>query len=80
MALSVTSHQEEEFQSHKEDKVICKSRVGHHNNAKIALSDRNSMYVHVLNTLKWHLTPGVRSLFDLFFNALMTFPIQKLSV
>lgn len=61
VALSMTCHQEEELQSHKEDKVICKSTVGHHNDAMIALSDRNSMYVHVLNSLKWLLTTGGRS-------------------
>jgi len=27
---------------------------------KIALTDKNSMYVHVLNTLKWHLITRVR--------------------
>lgn len=41
VALSVTCHREEELQSHKEDKVICISTVGHHNDAKIGLSDRN---------------------------------------
>lgn len=41
VALSVTCHREEELQSHKEDKVICTSTVGHHNDAKIGLSDRN---------------------------------------
>lgn len=60
VALSVMWHQEE-LRSHKDDKVICKSIVGHHNDAKIALSDGNSVYVHVLNTPIWHLTTGVRS-------------------
>lgn len=63
-------HQEEELQSHKEDKVICKSTVAHHSDAKIALSDRNTMYVHALKSLK---STGVRSKFDIIFNTLMIF-------
>jgi len=33
----------------QEDKVICKSAVGHRSDAKIGWSDRNAVYIHVFN-------------------------------
>ena len=51
VTLSETWHWQEESHRSKGDKVICRSTVGHHNDAKIALGDWN--YICMLMSLEY---------------------------